>query len=172
MKPIPNWPDYFADKQINIYSMKSWGGYRGQGAKRPQKPRKLTLRINGQGYYVVHLQRDKQNWTQVVGRLMLETFVGPCPENMQMCHGPKGKLDDSLENLYWGTRSRNQGEDRLRDGTDSRGEKAGAAKLTCKQVLMVRSLLETMPQSKIAERLGVSRSCIVHIACRHNWAWL
>ena len=42
-----------------------------------------------------------------VHRLVLETFVGPCPAGLEGCHRNDDPADNRLENLYWGTRSDN-----------------------------------------------------------------
>jgi hypothetical protein len=39
--------------------------------------------------------------------LVLLAFVGPKPSEMEVCHGPKGALDNSLANLRYDTRSAN-----------------------------------------------------------------
>lgn len=40
-------------------------------------------------------------------RLVLEAFVGPCPEGMEACHNNGNPGDNRLENLRWDTRSSN-----------------------------------------------------------------
>jgi hypothetical protein len=37
-----------------------------------------------------------------VSHLVLETFVGPCPDGMEVLHGPAGSRVDRLTNLRWG----------------------------------------------------------------------
>ena len=167
MQPIPNWLDYFADRRVKIYSMKSWG----KGGP-PKHPRELKFTKNAQGYNCVALRRDGKTYTGRVGKLMLETFIGPCPAGMETCHGPNGRLDDSLGNLCWGTPSKNQGEDRVRDGTDVRGEECGMARLEKGQVLQARSLASKMPHEEIAKMLGVSVGCVRKIIYRERWVWL
>lgn len=44
---------------------------------------------------------------RLIHRLVLEAFVGPCPEGMEACHGMNGFLDNSVSNLRWDTRSEN-----------------------------------------------------------------
>lgn len=170
MKLIPNWPDYFADKRGNIYSMKPMGAP--GKIKLPTKPRKLKPAIDSGGYHYVSFYRDKKHYTVRVGRLILETFRGSCPESMECCHGITGPRDDSLKNLSWGTHKKNAGEDRLRDGTDNRGEKCGAHKLNRKQVLQARLWASKIPQVEIAKRLGISKQTVCDIFHRRSWAWL
>ena len=167
MKPIPHWPDYFADVLGFIYSMKAWPW----NTKLPQRPRKLKSRESS-GHHYIYLSRNGQLYQVPVGRLILETFVGPCPEGMECCHGSKGKLDDSLDNLCWATHKKNMGEDTLRDNVRARGEKNGHAKLNCEKVLWARSQAGKMMQKQIAKKLGVAQSTIAMIVTRRTWAWL
>lgn len=53
----------------------------------------------------------------LVHRLVLEAFVGPCPEEHEACHGDRGVSDNSLANLRWDTHAENM-RDRIRQGTD------------------------------------------------------
>lgn len=46
--------------------------------------------------------------TAYVHRLVLEAFVGPCPEGMEACHFPdRDPSNNRLENLRWGTHREN-----------------------------------------------------------------
>jgi hypothetical protein len=56
------------------------------------------------GYLGVFLGKRRRGY---VHRFVLETFVGPCPEGMEACHGPNGVSDNSLANLRWDTKSAN-----------------------------------------------------------------
>lgn len=51
----------------------------------------------------------------LVHRLVLESFVGPCPEGWECCHNDGDPTNNRLENLRWDTRS-NNGHDRVRHG--------------------------------------------------------
>lgn len=57
--------------------------------------------------------------TRYVHQLVLEAFVGPCPEGMQVCHWNDDGLDNRLVNLRYGTASANR-VDRIRNGRDHR----------------------------------------------------
>lgn len=67
------------------------------------------------GHLTVSLCNRKQK-TRFVHQLVCEAFIGPCPDGMEVCHGPNGKLDNSISNLRYGTRSDNE-KDKIRDGT-------------------------------------------------------
>ncbi len=51
-----------------------------------------------------------------VHQLVAEVWIGFCPDNKEVCHGPNGTEDNSVSNLSYGTRSEN-GLDKRRDGT-------------------------------------------------------
>lgn len=108
-----------------------WGGTRTLRLR----GRVLKPGTNTHGYLFVMLGRDHE---RTVHRLVLEAFAGPCPEGLEALHGPGGKLDNRPQNLSWGTREKNMGPDRVRDGIDSNGDRHGMAKLTWEQVDKIR----------------------------------
>lgn len=80
----------------------------------------LGGRKTKKGYIIVGLTRADGVCVQKrVHRLVLEAFVGPCPEGMECCHGPGGPSDNRLENLRWDTRVENA-RDQVRHGTNFR----------------------------------------------------
>jgi hypothetical protein len=100
-------------------------------------------------------------------------------------HGPapKGKSDAahscgnghlgcvSPRHLTWKDRSGNHA-DKVQHGTDDRGEKHYAAKLTAADVLSVRNEIKSTPVRDLAERYGVSEWSIKDAATGRNWGWL
>lgn len=73
--------------------------------------------------------------------------------------------------LRWASVSQNM-LDKIAHGTDPRGEKHGSAKLSNSQVLEIRSLKGKVPQSQIASRFGVSKTCVSQIMTGTRWGWL
>lgn len=66
--------------------------------------RQLGLSVNGKLHY------------RYVHRLVLEAFVGPCPDGMECCHSNGNPADNRVENLRWDTPSANT-IDAFRHGT-------------------------------------------------------
>lgn len=130
----------------------------------------LCFSHDSRGYQIVILCRDCDRKAKLVHRLVMQSFVGPCPEEMNVCHGVGGKTDNRLANLSYGTKSKNNGVDKLRDGTDNRGEKCGAAKLKEKDVLAIRA--SSKSQLELARLYGVSQTAISAVRLRKSWAWL
>lgn len=73
------------------------------------------------GYKFVTLYGDVKRQT-TVHRLVLESFVGPCPDGMEGCHNDGSKDNNRLDNLRWDTLSNNQ-LDRLKHGTHNHANK-------------------------------------------------
>lgn len=68
----------------------------------------------GKGYRAVCLGRRNYRY---IHRLVLQSFVGECPEGMEGCHGDGDKANNSLENLRWDYPSENN-RDKAAHGTD------------------------------------------------------
>ena len=85
-------------------------------------------------------------------------------------HKCKSKKCCNPEHLESGTPSENTN-DRLRDGTDSRGEKCWKAKLTEAQVREIRKRSEEK-QTDLAKEFDVTYHTISAIIRKKTWAWL
>lgn len=141
----------------------------------PQHPMKGGK--DKKNHIMITLKLDGKQYTKQLSRLVLETFVGPCPKGMEACHGPNGIYDNSLSNLYWGTRSRNNGEDKKRDGTAIYGEKQWNCKLSKVETKKIKEEYRKRPpghndcqchkdwptQKQLAEKYGVHQSNISYI---------
>lgn len=74
------------------------------------------------GYFNVSLCNGETEKIKRVHRLMLEAFVGPCPDGMVACHDNDVRTDNRLANLRWDTESANQ-YDCVRNGGNHLAEK-------------------------------------------------
>ena len=84
---------------------------------REQRGRVLKLISRGgrRNYFVVTLTDSSRHLHDYVHRLVLEAFVGPCPDGMVACHYNDIGTDNRLENLRWDTPSENT-KDLVRNG--------------------------------------------------------
>lgn len=80
---------------------------------------------NRHGHRAVNLHRDASGNLCRVHRLVLETFVGPCPPGLIALHRNDNPSDNRLPNLRWGTVS-----DNARDSVRN-GNHFGAKKTEC-----------------------------------------
>ncbi len=67
-------------------------------------------------YLMVTLCKGGVATTIAVHRVVASAWIGPCPDGQEVCHGTNGKLDNSVSNLRYDTRSKNE-LDKRRDGT-------------------------------------------------------
>ena len=161
IKEIPSLPNYFADTSGNIWSKKS-------GELKKLKPYKMQV-----GYLIVDPSVMGKSKHKRVHRLVLEAFVGPCPEGMEACHNNHIRDDNRLENLRWDTR-KNNSHDALERGTHSGlhilGEKAGASKLTDEEVVSIRKQSQYgVEQKQLAKLFNISAPAISFIVRRITW---
>lgn len=84
------------------------------------KRNKILKRIeNPAGYLYVNLCNETGRKMCFIHTLVLEIFVGPCPDGMEACHGQNGKEDNSVSNLRWDTHQNNM-KDISKEGQSSR----------------------------------------------------
>jgi len=128
---------------------------------------------NGFGYLYVYMVTPKKVRRVAIHRLVLETFVGPCPPGMECCHYPDADTKNcKLSNLSWGTAKQNW-KHRDEIGHHYRGEKTVLAKLTEKQVREIYALRASgLSCNEIAKTYGVVRRTVGHICEGHSWAHL
>lgn len=137
--------------------------------------RGLMKQIQVKGYYVVSLVRDDgRNLQRKVHQLVLEAFVGPRPEGTEGCHFPdRSPTNNNLANLRWGTH-RDNTDDMLKHGSQTKGEDSHCAKLREEQVLEIRETYAKggMTQRQLADRFGVSSELVHQIVKGLVWKHL
>lgn len=161
---IPGYPDYEAS---NLGRIRSWKSGNGRG-DRAIVPRILRSAPDSYGYQQVVLMKDGDRYARKVHHLVLWAFVGERPHrHMEACHGPAGRSNNSIDNLSWGTKTKNHGEDRRRDGTSSNGEQNGRAKLNEHNIIEIRN--STLNKNDLAMKFGVSICTINDILKGRTW---
>lgn len=170
IEAIPNFPGYFADIDGNIYSQ--WYPVRGGHKKRDNLTR-LKPNTRKDGYLKVMLTTpDKARHTRYVHSLILLTFIGERPSNMECCHNDGDKSNNSLSNLRYGTRSDNSA-DKIRHGTSTRGANHNTAKITESQAREIIHLIrEGKSDSEIAAMYPITRTGVWSIRVKKAWGWL
>lgn len=107
-----------------------------------------------------------------VHRLVLEAFIGECPDNMECCHNDGNASNNLLSNLRWDTSKSNK-DDLRKHGRLAMGERSGTAKLTESDVLNIKSLRDKgMRMKEISALYGVHPPCISRIINGKRWKHL
>ena len=121
--------------------------------------------LNDEGYPQVGLCVNYVKKHFRVHRLVLEAFVGPCPEGHETRHYPdQSKTNNNLANLSWATTQVNVGDNNER-GMYCLG------RLTPEQVKEIRSIeLPYGKKNEYCKQLGISRTTFHVIRRREAYA--
>ena len=103
-------------------------------------------------------------------RVCYEIYKGKIPEHLQVCHTCDTPACVNPDHLYLGTHQRNV-DDKVNRDRQPRGEEIKLAKLTEKNVLMIRKLWKEgrMSQQEFANQYGVCQTTISRIILRQTW---
>jgi len=127
----------------------------------------LTTRY---GYQTVCLRINGIAKILKVHRLVLEAFVGPCPKGMECCHENGNRGDNRLSNLRWDT-PKNNCADRIKHGTQAKGERQGLSKVTEGDVMEIRTLYASGQGDlkELGNRFGLTKSSVWSMVKRKTW---
>lgn len=162
LKTIPGFPAYCVTKDGRVWSRKT--------------RRFLRPCSSHNGYFSVSIWSGPKAHSKRVNRLILETFIGPCPNGMECCHNNGIKTDNRLKNLRWDTRKNNR-KDAIKHGVYSRlseekkGEANPAVVLKEKDVRIIIYMhrIGLFLQREIAKIYNVHQATISYIITKKNW---
>jgi len=158
-----------------LYEISDFGQIKSFSRPRNWHEKILKLNLKRDGYLQITLWKNKIPKTFLVHRLVLETFIGPCPEGMECRHLDNNKSNNQLNNLRWDFPSENR-KDIIKYGTiaHQKGILHGMAKLTEEDVKEIKKLLKTrkLKQRKIAKIYNVSEKTISSIKLGKSWSHL
>ena len=166
LKEIVNHPGYYITESGYVLSTHKHKGHAYCWLK--------SSKLN-HGHLVVSL--GNKNKKYLVHRLVLETFIGPCPDNMECCHNNGNPQDNNLSNLRWDTHSNNH-KDKIRHGRwinpTKQGEKHPRAILSEQEVRLIINLYKGggYTHRGLAKQFGVAKTTIGHILNKENWKYL
>lgn len=101
-----------------------------------------------------------------------QTFIGKVPKGMDVCHTCDNRACCNPNHLFLASHLENM-KDMVKKKRSKRGENAASSKLTEKEVLKIRKLLENeLPMTEIANKFNVTPTTIRAIKAKKNWAWL
>lgn len=132
------------------------------------RPARILVHKPGpNGYILFELRTDTHRCPRTLHSIVLETFVGPCPEGMEACHKNGIRQDCRLTNLRWDTRKANH-EDSVRHGTSNTtglelGRKAKLFKYTASQLRWVLAHRSEYSKEELSVRSGVHLSTVKRV---------
>jgi hypothetical protein len=173
-RDIPGFPGYRVGNDGSVWSKRIRVvryGKRGWGRGIGDTWNRLSLFKSHNGYLTVGLRSDGVMSSWRVHRLVLLSFIGPCPLGMECCHNNGNRTDNRLNNLRWGTRSDN-GSDRISHGNSPQGEKNPKCKLDEAKVIELRAAHRTgeFSYSDLGRRFGITKSVAHKIVKRLLWS--
>ena len=137
----------------------------------PLRGKILSIGDNGNGYKNVMFCVRYQKKRRYIHRLVLEAFVGPCPDGMECRHLNGIKADNRLDNLEWATHVDNIW-DKEPHGTMKHGKDINFTKLSEEQVIEIREKYASgeYRQDILANEYGISQTGIGLIVRGVNWS--
>lgn len=122
--PIPGWDGCYEVSDLGHVRSLPRTVLGRNGVSQPVRGRMLALCSNnrGQGYFVVHLKRNKARTPMTVHRAVLEAFRGPRAPGQVARHLDGDAKNNRLENLAWGTPSENS-QDTLLHGQNEKANR-------------------------------------------------
>jgi hypothetical protein len=174
-KDIPGFPGYQVSDHGRVRSFWKLGNNRNNSpntiSQEPQRIIKANPHSNT--YPSVGLSNNKIKYIHRIHLLVLNVFNGPCPPGMEACHNDGNKHNNYLNNLRWDTHINNL-LDTIKHGTNIRhnpkGILNGRAKLTEKQVILIRQMAEQGTRGlHLSSIFGVHSTTIYNIIHRRLW---
>ena len=131
----------------------------------------LTWHTNtSTGYPTVRLSHDGRSVGVNVHRLVANAFLGPRPDGLETRHLDGNQMNCRANNLAYGTHQEN-GEDKVRHGTSSAGERNPRAKITAAIAEQIRAKYASGAAAKdLARNHGLHKSSVFRIVAGVRWA--
>jgi hypothetical protein len=139
------------------------------------EPFELKQANHRQGYKAVSVKTTQGIKTRLVHRLIMEAWIGPCPEGCVTNHKNGIKQDNRLENLEYCTQSENMahsyGYGLSPKPPTTRGSECRLSKLTEEKVLAIRASTDRKPGylKRLAAMYEVTAPTVSKILLRHTW---
>lgn len=130
----------------------------------------VIIQPKGEKVWVHHMGGEIR-----IAHLILNAFVGPCPNGMECCHYDDNKVNNRLSNLRWDTHSNNL-KDRCRNRgrwNENKCEDNPSTSLTNSKVVLVRLLHKFSPKiwtaKTLSEVMGIPKRTVYRILARTSW---
>lgn len=100
-RDIRGYEDSYQISNLGNFRSKTRKITNAKGIERTFKSRILAQGITPSGYLKVNLSRDGKAETRYTHRVVLESFVGACPDGMEVDHIDNDKSNNALTNLRY-----------------------------------------------------------------------
>lgn len=168
-RTIERFPGYRFGSDGSVWSC--WTKRNGMGGEW----KKISPYKNRKGYLSISVRAATgQRKIALVHRLILEAFVGPCPDGCETRHFPdRDRTNNAISNLAWGTQAENMHDRELQGTWAAQGEAHKRSKLTAANVIEARELFaagETI--MSLTRRYSVDQSTLRSAVLRKTWKCL
>src|SRR5690242_12065184 len=146
---VPGFPGYEVSSMGDLRSRcDKHGGLRDEPV--------AILPWNSKRYVNASLYQKGKRKSRLLHRVVLESFVGPCPVGMEACHNNGNSKDNRLDNLRWDSK-KNNALDKRSHGTLFNGERHHSAKLNPAKVsdICARFAAGGVTKTELAREHGV-----------------
>lgn len=169
---VPNWEDLYEASDLGRIRSLDRVVFNALCRTRTVHGRVLkpTIKKRRKNRRVVLLSDCGRRRYATVARLVLEAFIGPCPEGMECCHANDDPGDNRLANLRWDTHANNI-RDSLTNGGRCMGERHRCAKMTGGKVRVARAM-HTSGQfavNALSKIFSISNPAMKNILERRAW---
>ena len=122
------------------------------------------------GYCQIRLFKQGKCFSFLAHHLVLEAFIGPCPDGCESNHKDGVKRNNKDDNLEWTTHGENLAHAYSLGLMSKAGERHSHAKLRDIDILEIRRLaMQNIKQTVIALKFSVSQAHVSHIIRRRVW---
>lgn len=128
--------------------------------------------VTSQGYGLMYVNEGERRRQKNAHRISYEIYKGDIPKGMIVCHQCDNRLCVNPYHLFAGTPKDNT-QDMVKKLRGTHGEKSTSAKLTNRDVLLIREHYKVgVLQSELAKRFNVLPNCISRIVNNKRWKHL
>ncbi len=124
------------------------------------------------GHMTVQLCKNNKSKNFQIHRLVLEAFIGPCPQGLECCHNDGNPKNNKQSNLRWDTKSSNRKDSVIHGSCNFQpGINHPNAKLTEDDVVKIREMYATKNYShiKLGKMFNAGAMTISAIVNRRTW---
>ena len=167
-KDIPNYEGLYQVSNLGRVKSLNRKVVDKNGVVNNYKGKILNPSNNKSGRPSLRLCKETKQKRYMVSFLVALTFIGPRPDNYDVCHKNGNNQDNRLENLYFDTRSQNT-IDHYRYGS-----KNPSGKLSVDEVLEIRRLYNTGKYSlrEIAKVYNIGKSQVARIGKLQSYSYI